>query len=57
MKETKQKCLYDQWFEDEGLNLNQFTITIFKAFQYADGKNKAKIISSRPDWFLNSENL
>jgi len=51
------KCLYDQWCDGTAKNLNNFTITLFKAFQYADGNNRAKIIAGWHEWFANSENI
>lgn len=50
-----EKCLYDRWFDNEVKNLNRFTVTLFQAYQYADGTNKAKIKSAWPEWFTNSE--
>lgn len=51
------KCLYDKWCDAEATNINNFTISLFKLFQIADGNNKAIIISSWPTLFENSTNI
>lgn len=51
------KCLYDRWYDDEEKALNRFTVTLFAAFQYADGANKQKIIATWPEWFEGSVNI
>jgi len=48
------KCLYDKWVDNEPLNLNRFTITLFQAFQYADGANRQKILAAWGDFFTGS---
>ncbi len=53
------KCLYDQWCDGVAVALNNFTVQLFKAFQVADGVNKAIIIIIKnwPELFENSENI
>ena len=50
-----EKCLYDQWMDNEVLNLNTFTVALFKLFQYADGRNKQKILDAWGEYFNGSE--
>ncbi len=52
-----EKCLYDRWMDGEKLNLNKFTLTLFQAFQYADGVNKTKILQNWSEYFSGSENI
>lgn len=52
-----EKCLYDRWMDEEKLNLNKFTITLFQLFQYADGRNRQIILNSWPEYFVKSENI
>ncbi|MFA6084685.1 hypothetical protein [Mucilaginibacter sp.] len=49
-----EKCLYDKWMDEEERNLNNFTVTLFKLFQYADGSNKAKILNAWGEYFTGS---
>ncbi|MDB4926607.1 MAG: hypothetical protein JWR23_2663 [Mucilaginibacter sp.] len=41
-----EKCLYDRWMDKEALNLNTFTVTLFRLIQCADGNNKGKILQA-----------
>lgn len=51
------KCLYDRWFDNEVLNMNLFTLALFKAFQLADGTNKKRILVGWPELFAGSQNI
>jgi hypothetical protein len=50
----KEKCLYDRWMDGDVRNLNNFTITLFKLYQYADGSSKAKILNAWGEYFTGS---
>ncbi|ASU34255.1 hypothetical protein MuYL_2366 [Mucilaginibacter xinganensis] len=41
--------------DEEKLNLNKFIITLFQAFQYADGTNRKKILDNWNEYFRNSQ--
>ncbi len=50
-----EKCLYDRWMGNEALNLNTFTVTLFRLFQCADGNNQGKIVDAWGEYFTGSE--
>jgi len=52
---ANEKCLYDRWMDEEKLNLNKFTITLFQLCQYADGTNRQIILDDWPEYFTGSE--
>jgi len=43
--------LFERWNDGEKLNLNAFTICLFKAFIEADGNNRGKMVKEWPEWF------
>lgn len=51
------KCLFDQWYDGEAININNFTKQIFEAFIVADFGNREKIKNSWPEWFKNLQSF
>lgn len=45
------KTLFEQWQDGEGSNLGNFTTTLFRAYQYADFPNRAKLKLAFPEYF------
>lgn len=49
--------VFDLWLDGKVGNFGNFQTTLFKAFQYADLKNRERLTAAFPDWFATKINI